>query len=73
MVVIKAVIAREDYLGDSGWDVQATERFTEKGPEQVLVGYVRVPGAAAERTARKRGHSGIFLERIRREEPTLPP
>eukprot|EP00969_Alexandrium_andersonii_P290873 12856676-Alexandrium_andersonii.AAC.1 len=64
-------MARSEYFGDFGWQTVTASSRGEK--EDTLEGYARIPVSAIEAVYKKSGMGGVFVSRVRREEPAPRP
>eukprot|EP00969_Alexandrium_andersonii_P244815 10817555-Alexandrium_andersonii.AAC.1 len=67
-------MAHSEHFGDFGWQTVTASSRGEK--EDTLEGYARVPVCAVcaiEAVYQKSGTGGVFITRVRREEPAPRP
>eukprot|EP00969_Alexandrium_andersonii_P345730 15281530-Alexandrium_andersonii.AAC.1 len=64
-------MARSEYFGDFGWQTATASSRGEK--EDTLEGYARIPVGAIGTVYQKSGAGGVFITRVRHEEPAPRP
>eukprot|EP00969_Alexandrium_andersonii_P137632 6086437-Alexandrium_andersonii.AAC.1 len=66
-MALRHIVGRADYLGDDGWRV--VETTTTKLHERAVEGYARIAVGAVPKVKLASGRSGIFVPRIRKQQP----